>query len=104
MSDPVLPFILPGCVVDGVRSLPRKLVIEAHTVNQTACCPHCQQPSQRVHSRYQRAPHDLPVSDQAVQLRLHVRRFFCDAAACPQRTLPSGCPTSCPFAPNARPA
>jgi len=40
----------------------------------------------RVHSRYQRQPHDLPVSTLNVRVCLTVRRFFCLNAACPRRT------------------
>ena len=40
----------------------------------------------RVHSRYERRLADAPVAGRQVQLRLRVRRFFCDNLQCPART------------------
>src|SRR3712207_5906866 len=86
MSSVVLPFTLPGCVVDEIRVTGPTLMIIAHGDELSVQCPDCQHPSRRVHSRYTRCPQDLPVSDQAVQLVLQVRRFFCDNPECPCRT------------------
>lgn len=47
-------------------------------------CPDCQSPSLRVHSRYQRTVKDLPASGLAVQLKVQVRRLFCDHPFCAQ--------------------
>jgi transposase len=52
----------------------------------TMPCPRCQTTAGRIHSRYQRTLSDLPVLQHPVSLFLHVRRFFCDNTACPQRT------------------
>lgn len=52
----------------------------------TAVCPACHQVSQSIHSYYTRSPHDLPVSGQAVQLTLRVRRFRCRNQDCQQQT------------------
>jgi transposase len=40
----------------------------------------------RAHSRYRRTLADAPISGRPVQLRLLVRRFFCDNSQCPART------------------
>jgi transposase len=40
----------------------------------------------RTHSRYERRLADAPIAGRAVQLRLRVRRFFCDNPQCPART------------------
>jgi transposase len=45
-----------------------------------------QGPSRRVHSRYCRRLDDAPIAGRPVQLRLQVRRFFCDNSGCPSRT------------------
>jgi transposase len=82
----LLSFLIPGFVIDAVRRVKAELIIEAHTARPSARCPRCQQPSSRVHSRDIRSPRDLPVSHQRVQLRLRVRRFFCDQPAYPRRT------------------
>ena len=42
--------------------------------------------SRRVHSRYWRRLADAPIGGRPVELRLRVRRFFCDNRACPART------------------
>jgi transposase len=49
-------------------------------------CPDCQVASSRVHSRYQRTLEDLPSSGLPVQVRLQVRRFFCDNPSCLRKT------------------
>ncbi|MBO0796000.1 MAG: ISL3 family transposase, partial [Ktedonobacteraceae bacterium] len=49
-------------------------------------CPDCQTASSRVHSRYQRKLKDLPSSGLPVQLKLQVRRFFCDHPTCSRKT------------------
>ena len=48
-------------------------------------CPVCGQPATRLHSRYRRVAKDLPCAGQQVQLILHVRKFFCDTAACERK-------------------
>lgn len=62
------------------------MIVIASPTCPTAVCPACHQVSARVHSYYARAPHDLPVSGQAVQLQLRVRRFRCQNHECQQQT------------------
>jgi transposase len=97
MSAPVLPFLIPGFAVDTVRTVDMTLVVEAHSAQAHVSCPTCQQPSLRVHSRYCRTARDLPVSEHAIRLLLHVRRFFCDNPACPRRTFAEPLPNLLPF-------
>ena len=76
----------PGEIrVDTVEASDRLLVVVARAVRPFAACPGCGQPSGRVHSRYTRTLADLPWQGIAVRLRLHTRRFFCDAPRCPRR-------------------
>src|SRR5262249_2633492 len=56
-------------------------------------CPLCQCPSERIHSRYRRWVADLPWANLAVQVCLHVRRFFCDNPACCRRIFTERLPT-----------
>lgn len=58
------------------------LVILLRPTTVSADCPLCEQSSQRVHSGYQRSLQDLPCCGQVLRLRVAVRRFFCDNAAC----------------------
>ncbi len=48
-------------------------------------CPLCFQPSQRIHSRYQRTFADLPWATFQVRLEVQVRKFFCENEACERR-------------------
>jgi transposase len=47
-------------------------------------CPVCGEPSDRVHSRYERTLADLPWARFAIHLQVRVRRFFCDNVTCPR--------------------
>lgn len=69
-----------------VISTEEKLIICATSQMVQASCPSCQHVSRRTHSYYQRSPRDLPISGQAVQLRLRVRRFRCLNKACSKQT------------------
>jgi len=73
-------------------------MIDAHANSSTATCPYCQQTSGRIHSYYIRSPRDLPLSEYAVQLRLHVRRFRCLNPACIHQTFAERLPTILPLA------
>lgn len=52
---------------------------------ECAICPCCQTKSHRVHSWYQRRVRDISWGGRWVELRLKVRRFFCDKADCPRK-------------------
>ncbi|EFH80542.1 transposase family protein [Ktedonobacter racemifer] len=47
------------------------------TTVETARCPPCNCGSEKVHSQYRRVLADLPWMGCAVQMVLHIRRFFC---------------------------
>ncbi len=94
---PLLPFTLPGSATDAVHTTDTALVVEAHTTAPCQHCPACGQPSARVHSRYWRRLRDLSVADRSVQVRLRVRRFWCDGPTCPQRTFAERLPDLAPL-------
>ena len=48
-------------------------------------CPSCGAVATRVHSRYERRLADAALGGRRVEIRLRVRRFFCDAADCATR-------------------
>ena len=54
-----------------------QITVIAFSKATDARCPLCDQPSQRVHSRYIRTLADVPWQGVALQIRLTVRRFFC---------------------------
>jgi transposase len=92
----LIPFTLPGFVVDGVQTVDPTVIVDAHAVWPAAACPDCQQLSSRIHSRYIRTPRDLPLSEHRVRLRLLVRRFFCSSPSCPRRTFAERLPELLP--------
>ncbi|MFJ7271223.1 ISL3 family transposase [Streptomyces sp. NPDC099050] len=49
-------------------------------------CPDCGRLGERVHDRYRRRVHDLPLGGQPVVITLLVRRFICDNTRCARRT------------------
>lgn len=77
---------LPSCIIEHAESKHQTRIIQARGSACSASCPSCRQPSERVHSFYSRAPADLPLGGQPVQLQLSVRRFYCPDATCERRT------------------
>ena len=57
-----------------------EILLSPTTAN--ANCPVCEQSASRIHSDYQRSLQDLPRCGQVLRLRISVRWFFCDNAAC----------------------
>ncbi|MEU6867719.1 transposase family protein [Streptomyces sp. NPDC046876] len=53
---------------------------------EAVTCPSCGVSASRVHSTYRQRRADRPIGGRRVVLRLMVRRFFCDNAACERRT------------------
>src|SRR5687768_6630072 len=62
-----------------------EIVLTVRPAAEAARCPACGGLSGRVHSWYTRRVADLPWQGVLARLRLRVRRFFCDARACPRR-------------------
>lgn len=97
MSTPLLPFALPGLVVEHVSTAAPMLLIDARTSTPEASCPDCHIPSARVHSRYTRRLRDLPIAEHPVRLRVHVRRFRCPTPTCPRQTFAERLPALAPW-------
>lgn len=90
------PALVPDPACLHLLSLEAKgqmILMEVVTRAPEACCPLCQRPSERVHSRYRRRVADLPWANLAVQVCLRVRRFFCDNRACARRIFTERLPT-----------
>jgi len=77
---------LESVVIESVVDRGAGVVLAVRLRRAGAACPGCGQVSMRVHSRYERRLADAPVAGRQVQLRLRVRRFFCDNLQCPART------------------
>ena len=69
-----------------MRLIPGCLSIQASPEPAFAACPACAQPSQRLHSRYQRKLYDLPWQGRPVALQVRARRFRCLNPLCPRQT------------------
>lgn len=87
---------LPGCLIDEIEQGEQGLIIWAHMNSLMAICPTCRQSSMCVHSTYTRAPQDLPLGEQAVHIRLRVRRFRCGNLACARQTFAEQLPALLP--------
>ena len=97
MFTPLLPFSLPGFVVEHVSTADALLLVDARANTPEASCPDCHTASAHVHSRYTRHLRDLPVVEHPVRLRLHVRRFRCPTPTCPRQTFAERLPTLAPY-------
>jgi transposase len=96
MFTPLLPFRLPGFVVEHVSTADPLLLVEARASTPEAACPDCHTASAHVHSRYTRHLRDLPVAEHPVRLRLQVRRFRCATPTCPRQTFAERLPALAP--------
>ncbi len=72
--------------ISGVVMEDESIAISAASANQKGVCPHCMNVSERIHSRYQRHPADVPFAGYAVRLDMTVHRFFCDNKFCDAKT------------------
>jgi hypothetical protein len=75
----LIPF---GLTVDTVVDTDGSLIVTARSSAAIAACLLCGGSSRRVQSRYVRQPSDLPCAGRRVNLRLLVRRFWCDVSDC----------------------
>ncbi len=83
-----IPAFLPhleGLRIDEYAATAERIMLRVAATAATAPCPACQLPAQRIHSRYARTVADVSWGGVPVTLRVQVRRFFCENAACPRR-------------------
>ncbi len=73
------------CIVLVVVERDGSLVLVVEPTRVAVPCPRCGELSRRQHSWYERHPLDLPWRGKAVRMRVHSRRWFCDAATCSRR-------------------
>jgi transposase len=78
-------LVPPSLRVDALLVSDDGFTIRAVAETSTARCPLCGEPAERVHSRAIRTLADLPWAGIAVQLRVQIRKLFCDNPACPRR-------------------
>lgn len=85
MPKRVLPLIPPSLVVDDVQHNETEVAIQCRPRSVIAKCPACGQPSNRLHSRYERRIADLPWQGRSVSIQLRVRWLRCGNARCQRR-------------------
>ena len=69
-------------MIEQIDLVGESVQIRAHPRAVAACCPGCGGESTRVHSRYERRLVDAAVAGRRVEIRLRVRRYFCDGEDC----------------------
>ncbi len=81
------PFLLlpDGMSIASTHTEKNCLVVDVACCLQQACCPLCQQPSERIHGGYVRTVADLPCGGQRILLKLSVRKFVCGFSGCPRK-------------------
>lgn len=78
-----LSVLFGGLQIDHLELTADGVTLTARSAAGSAICPQCGNVSARVHSSYQRFPHDRSLLDLSARLQLHVRRFRCATLACP---------------------
>nr|WP_223269979.1 ISL3 family transposase [Nostoc sp. 'Peltigera membranacea cyanobiont' 213] len=73
---------LENCLLDKIKTQ-INLIVSA--ISRVVNCPVCNQPTHRIHSRYERKLTDLPWADYSITLQLRVRKFFCINTLCKRR-------------------
>jgi len=87
-------LLLPDdLTIEGVFPTPTHLTVLVTCKRESACCPLCQQPSERIHGRYGRSVADLPCGGRRVTLALTVRKFVCGTPSCPRQIFTERLPT-----------
>src|SRR5215472_108058 len=81
--SPFLP-LCEGLVVERVEHTAPMLTVAVASTSLVACCPRCHEPSDHLHSHYQRTVADLPCGGRQVKLLLILCKFVCLNVACPR--------------------
>ncbi len=76
----------PSVRLSGIDLVDNQVVIHMSSMAIEASCPHCHQPSSRMHSSYTRSIADLTLCGHPVLLQVRVRRFRCPNRECQART------------------
>ena len=74
-----------GLQISDVAITTQTVVIGIQSIQTRACCPGCDQPSERIHSHDRRQVSDHPWQGRHVVLRITLRRFRCANPACQQK-------------------
>ena len=83
----ITALLPPSCAVRLTKVTMEKTSVRLQltATAPSAACPRCAMLSSSIHSRYQRAPTDLPWGTHTVCIQLVVRKFVCRHATCTRR-------------------
>src|SRR2546421_12659897 len=81
-----------GLQLEDVSIGPDQIVAILVAMSPRGTCPVCGTWPEAVPSQSQRTIMDLPWGQQTVQLRLHVRKFFCRQPTCSRHIFPERLP------------
>lgn len=70
---------LPNLTVESCVQEGREAFLKLRCLNEFAACPHCQASSDELNQNRSVLIRDLPISGQAVYLRVPRRQFYCRA-------------------------
>ncbi|MEA5568580.1 ISL3 family transposase [Anabaena sp. UHCC 0399] len=73
---------LENCILDEIKT---QINVIVSAITRVVNCPVCNQPTHKIHSRYERKLADLPWADYSITLQLRVRKFFCINTLCKRR-------------------
>lgn len=62
-----------------------QMTLSVSSTQAIACCPLCNRPTHRIHSRYERTLRDLPCVNFSLTILLQVCKFFCLNQACSRK-------------------
>lgn len=74
-----------GLLVERVEHEATTLPIFVSSTSLVSTCPLCHEPSDHLHSHYQRGVADLPCAGRQVRLLVRVPKFRCQTSACPRK-------------------
>jgi transposase len=73
---------LSPLLIEDVADEGERIVVWARTSRDSAVCPVCGAPSERVHGYHWRTVADTPVDERRVVVRVRVRRLVCPTRGC----------------------
>jgi transposase len=94
LAELLLPS--PSLRLDFIEASDDAMIVTVTSTTAQTKCPSCGQVAERRHSQYLRTLADLPFAERHAQVRLHVRRFFCDNPLCQRKTFAERLPDFAP--------
>jgi transposase len=73
---------LPGIIINEVHIKDSEISIVAEIKSKSGFCPQCGKRSKSIHSFYYRNLQDLSIVEKQVNIKLSIRKFFCQNKRC----------------------